>query len=83
MKKKKDTEFGIENCTHKLECSHVIGKNRYTYYMDCIPLKTMSDGRVKVLVFGDRYWKGHEDKKRIRYVKANRLKINNYESETS
>lgn len=30
--------------------------------MDCIPLKEMPDGRLKVLVFGDRYWKGHDDK---------------------
>ena len=41
--------------------------------MDCIPLKTMEDGRIKLLVFGRRYWKGHDDEKRIRYVSADRV----------
>lgn len=69
----KYTEFTLEDCTHKLKCSHVIGKVNYKYYMDCIPLKKMSDGRIKILVFGDRYWKGYEYKKRIRYVKPDRI----------
>jgi len=74
MKKKKNIEFGIKDCTHKLQCSHVIGKIRYNYDMDCIPLKTMPNGKIKILVFGNRYWKGYENKKKIRYVNPKKLK---------
>ena len=28
----------------------------------------MSDGRLKIMVFGDRDHEGYDDKKRIRYV---------------
>ena len=62
-----------KDCTHKLSCSHAIGTHRMNYTMDCIPLKEMPDGRLKVLVFGDRYWKGNDDKKKIRYVKSHRV----------
>lgn len=33
----------------------------------------MNDGRKKVLVFGDRYWKNRNGVKRIRYVPAYRV----------
>ena len=63
----------IKDCTHKLSCKHVIGCSTLTYEMDCVILKKMPDGRLKILVFGDRYWNGHDEKKRIRYVHSNRI----------
>ena len=65
-----------EKPTHKLECAHAIGLHRKIYYMDCIPLKTMPDGRIKVKVFGDRYWSGKEHLSRIRYVQSRRVMPN-------
>ncbi len=65
----------IKDCTHKLKCRHAIGLHGMNYTMDCIPLKEMPDGRLKVLVFGERYWKGHDEKKRIRYVDSHRVTV--------
>ncbi|RMR11244.1 hypothetical protein ALP90_200168 [Pseudomonas amygdali pv. ulmi] len=64
-----------ENATHQLICQHVC---RWTknYVMPCHVLKTMPDGRLKVLVFGDRNWKGREHISRIRYVEAYKVKEN-------
>jgi len=59
--------------THFLSCVHAIGKNRYYYFMPCDILKCMKDGRVKIRVFGDRYWKRDREKSRIRYVERNRI----------
>ena len=53
-----------------LRCAHAIGGNRRSYRMYCNFIKTMPDGRVKVLVFGDRF-NGHYELSRVRYVKAN------------
>lgn len=65
----------IEDATHRLECSHAFNiKSRYDYTMDCIILKEMPNDRLKILVFGDRYWKYHDDKKQIRYVDKFRVK---------
>ncbi|KPB90078.1 Uncharacterized protein AC502_1876 [Pseudomonas syringae pv. maculicola] len=35
----------------------------------------MPDGRVKVLVFGERNWKGREHISRIRYVEAYKVEV--------
>ncbi len=59
------------DATHKLECRHCIGSNCNDYYMKCLILKTMPDGRKKLLVFGDLYWGGEQ--KKIRYVDSNRV----------
>lgn len=56
------------NATHHLHCAHAIGRNRNEYTMRCHVLKEMKDRRLKVLVFGDRYWKGTEHISKIRYV---------------
>lgn len=58
----------IEDATHYLCCRHVIGCNIREYGMKCIILDKMSRGRLKILVFGNRYWKRDKDKKQIRYV---------------
>ncbi|KPZ24119.1 hypothetical protein [Pseudomonas syringae group genomosp. 3] len=42
------------NAQHRLICQHVCRWTK-TYTMACHVLKTMPNGRVKVLVFGDRY----------------------------
>jgi len=67
-------EYKRKDCTHVLSCKHCMGRNCCEYRMDCIPLKEMNGGRVKILVFGDRYWKGNREKKYIRYVGSWRVK---------
>ncbi|RMP33715.1 MULTISPECIES: hypothetical protein [Pseudomonas syringae group] len=57
---------------HRLICQHVCRWTK-TYTMPCQVLKTMPDGRLKVLVFGDRYWKGREHVQRVRDVEAGRV----------
>lgn len=60
--------------THLLECSHCLGGNRRNFTMRCQVLKTMPDGRLKILVFGRLYWKGTEHEQRVRYVAADRVR---------
>lgn len=62
-------------CGQVLRCRHCIGPNCKDYVMPCHVIKSMGDGRVKVRVFGDRNWKGHDEKSRIRYVAAHRVKL--------
>ena len=57
-----------KDATHYLECRHAVGRNGWDYLMSCIVLKEMPNNRLKILVFGERYWKRYKDKKRIRYV---------------
>lgn len=59
--------------THQLKCRHCVGPNCLTYRMPCTILKDMGDGRVKVLVIGERYWKDKENIQRIRYVEKSRV----------
>jgi len=66
-------EYNREDATHVVMCAHAIGRSRKEYTMDCIPLKDMGDGRWKILVFGERNWKGYENKKGVRYVYKQRL----------
>ena len=63
-----------EDATHYLSCRHAIGRNGRDYFMACIILKQMSDNRLKILVFGERNWKGRDDKKQIKYVDDFRVK---------
>lgn len=56
----------------KLRCQHCIGLSCYNYLMYCNILKKMPDGRLKVKVFGNRYWGGYEQS-RIRYVEENKV----------
>ena len=58
--------------THWLHCRHVCNWVR-EYRMPCTVLKEMPDGRLKVVVFGDRFWAGRQDKSRVRYVSAGRV----------
>lgn len=65
----------ISDTTHLLDCCHAVGRKNRTYYsMHCLILKDMTDGRSKVLVFGDRNWANRDDRKRVRYVKNSKLR---------
>jgi len=58
--------------THWLTCRHQICRNGFDYQMPCDVLKEMPGGRVKVRVYGNRYWGG--SRSRIRYVSKYRVK---------
>lgn len=57
----------------KLICRHVMGRNITDYTMDCEVVKTMPDGRLKIKVFGERFWRDRKDRVKVRYVEANRV----------
>lgn len=69
------TDLTVKDATHDLRCSHTIGNNRMDYTMDCLILKDMGDGRVKLLVFGDRHWINRDHTKKIRYLPEWRIKL--------
>ncbi len=60
------------NATHQLICQHICRWTK-TYVMPCHILKTLPDGRLKVLVFGERHWKNRDHFSRVRHVAADRL----------
>lgn len=62
------TNYNISQATHKLKCRHQIGRNGFNYTMPCLILGKTKTRRLKLVVFGDRYWKHKEHIKRIRYV---------------
>lgn len=63
--------------THTLICRHCVGRTVKHYRMPCVLLKIMPDGRMKVRVFGDRYWKDTLHISHVRYVDANKVIPNN------
>lgn len=67
-------QFVSADATHYLRCSHCLGLNRFDYQMKCLPLKDMGDGRMKLLVFGERYWINKDHIKRIRYMPKWRIR---------
>ena len=67
------SKYSVHDATHYLQCRHQICSNGWDYEMPCIPLGRTKRGRVKVLVFGSRYWMGTEHIKRIRYVSSGRV----------
>ena len=72
--KEKLENSDISQATHRLRCYHVIRSNRQTYHMHCLPVKEMSGGRLKIIVFGCRFYRENGlDKKSIRYVDAYRV----------
>ncbi|HAT2580406.1 TPA: hypothetical protein I8273_004382 [Aeromonas hydrophila] len=67
-------ELTADNATHYLRCRHVLGHGVTNYRMRCHVIKTMPDGRLKVQVYGERYWNDERRKKsKIRYVEAARV----------
>ena len=69
-----DDSLCYGNATHELECRHAIGPHGKTYYMRCHVLKVMPGRRLKLRVYGDRYWADRHDVVRIRYVPAWRVR---------
>ena len=65
--------LSAENATHLLRCRHVIGHGVREYNMRCHILKSMGNGRIKVLVFGERNWENKEHVKHTRYVEGYRV----------
>lgn len=65
--------YDVDDATHWLSCSHCIGRNTTAYSMRCLPLKNMADGRVKIVVFGERYYHSRNHLQRVRYVPVTRL----------
>ena len=59
--------------THFLKCRHAVGRSGKSYCMYCIYLKDTTNNRVKIRVFGDRFWPGHYNKSYIRYVLKSRI----------
>lgn len=57
-----------DECVKVLKCRHCIGSNCKDYVMPCHIEKDMGNGRLKIWVFGDRYWKHSLDVKKVRYV---------------
>lgn len=60
--------------THLLSCRHAFNvKSGLDYFMKCKILKKMPGQRLKIVVFGDRYWNYNKDKRYIRYVDSSRV----------
>ena len=59
--------------THYLHCRHCVGLNCVDYDMRCILLKITKNGKAKIILFGERFWRYCKDKKSIRYVDFKKL----------
>lgn len=68
------SQYSVEQATHDLKCSHVIGHNCRDYTMPCILIGLTKSRMRKVVVFGNLYWKYTSHKKRVRYVPPWRLR---------
>lgn len=66
---------GWGDATHYLHCAHCIGRSVKHYKMRCAVLGKTKTGKVKIVVFGERYWAGRSDKRRVRYVEEYRLSM--------
>lgn len=67
------SKYDVSQATHKLKCRHAVGRNGSNYTMFCIVLRKTKSGRIKIVVFGDRFWRNRENRKRIRYVEKQQL----------
>ena len=68
------TKYNVEECTHLLKCSHKTGANGViNYFMKCIVLGELKSGNKKIVVFGDRNYKGRDNLRQVKYVKSERL----------
>lgn len=65
--------LSYQNATHLLKCRHAIGQSGRTYFMRCHVLKKMPDGRLKLQVYGKRYWRDQCDAIKTRYVNPDRV----------
>lgn len=70
---KKVDDLNVLDCDCLLLCSHVFnGKSVKYYQMKAVKLGETHSGKIKLLVFGERFFK-NDDKKQIRYVNGNRV----------
>lgn len=67
-KKEKQT---YDNAPYLLKCVHFYGRGGTEYLMPCDVLKAMPNQRLKVRVFGNRFFK--DDTSRVRYVDSHRV----------
>lgn len=76
MKKRIDLSgFDVSNATHLIQCKHCIGKNCKYYQMRGTWISKTNSGKIKMVVFGERNWKGKEHIKNIRYFSEERLSV--------
>lgn len=73
------SEMTAANATHELACTHCCRWEKH-YMMPCHILKQMPGDRLKVLVFGERNWKGRDHISRVRYVEAHRVHVRRRET---
>ena len=59
--------------THYIICNHCQGGNDHEYRMECLLLKITKNGKAKILLFGERYWKNREHKRTVKYIDRSRL----------
>lgn len=65
--------YNAENASHYVHCRHVVGKSCTSYRQKCIPIKTYSNGKTKIVAFGRLFWKQTEDVKKVRYVSNSKI----------
>jgi len=73
--KKQIGDYTIEEATHLLDCRHAIGSHGRDYCMKCIILGKTKSGNYKLLVFGERNWKGKEHIKNVRYISDRAFRV--------
>lgn len=56
------------NHTHYLLCRHCVGTHCKEYEMPCNILGRTKSGKLKIEVFGERYWGNTQHIRKIRYV---------------
>ena len=54
--------------THWLCCRHCVGEKRSKEYVMRCNILGETRKSIKLEIIGERYWKGYENKKRIRYL---------------
>ena len=68
------SKYDVSQATHKIRCCHKVGRGNGVYYtMPCIILGETKSARLKIIVFGSRYWLNKEHIKRIRYISKSRV----------
>lgn len=60
-------DLTVSDFTHYLSCRKCCGRSCTEYYMKCLILPSKGK-KTKLLVFGERNWKGKEHIKKVRYV---------------
>lgn len=68
-------QYHSKDATHELFCTHKCCRNATRYYTTkCIPISKTKSGKIKIVVFGDKFWGPDDRHKRIRYVLPQKIK---------